>query len=272
MTILVTGATGNVGRHVVNKLVQSGQHVRALSHNPAAANLPEGVEVVYGDLTEPETLVPVLKGVKGIYLMTSSAGGSPLQTGSEIIELATKAGVRRAAILWCGEKGTVERAAEASDLEWTQIHPYCEFMSNTLLWAESIRTGSVVREPFGDSLNAVIHEADVAAVAATALTEDGHAGKTYILTGPEALTARDKVRIIGEALGRDIQFSELTTEQARERMKKWGVAEDMVEYVLKWHENLPKEAYTVVPTVREVTGQQARTFAQWVADHIHDFR
>ncbi|WP_199616972.1 NmrA family NAD(P)-binding protein [Paenibacillus alkalitolerans] len=271
MTILVTGATGNVGRHVVNQLVRSGQHVRALSRNPAAANVPEGVETVYGDLTAPETLVPALKGVKGIYLMTSVAGGSPLQTGSEIIELAEKAGVRRAAILWSGEKGTVERAAEASGLEWTFIQPYCEFMSNTLIWAESIRSESVVREPFGDSLNAVIHEADVASVAATALSKDGHAGKTYILTGPEALTPRAKVRIIGEALGRDVRFIELTKEQARERLKKLGVSEDMIEYVLKWHENLPKEAYTVVPTVQEVTGQRARTYAQWVADHLQDF-
>jgi uncharacterized protein YbjT (DUF2867 family) len=271
MTILVTGATGNVGRHVVNQLVKSGQHVRALSRNPAAANLLDGVEVVYGDLTMPETLVPALKEVSGIYLMTSSAGGTPLQTGNEIIELASKAGVRRIAILWSGEKGSVERAAEASGLAWTLIHPYCEFMSNTLAWTESIRTESAVREPFGDSPNAIIHESDVAAVAVAALTEEGHAGKTYVVTGPEALAPRDKVRIIGEALGRKIGFSELTKVQARERMKKSGVSEDMIEYVLKWHENLPKEAYTVVQTVKEVTGQQPRTFAQWVADHIQDF-
>ncbi|GAA3407693.1 NAD(P)H-binding protein [Paenibacillus hodogayensis] len=271
MTILVTGATGNVGRHVVHTLFQSGRSVRALSRNPKAAILPEEVEVVYGDLTMPETLVPVLKGIEGIFLLTSSAGGSPLQTGSEIIELAVKAGVRRIVMLWNGEKGTVERATEASDLEWTHIHPYCEFMSNTLAWTESIRTERVVREPFGDTPNAVIHEADVAAVAATVLTQDGHAGKTYVLTGPEALTPRDKARMIGEALGRNIRFSELSKDQAHERMKTMNLPEDVIEYVLHWHENLPAEAYTVVPTVKEVTGQQARTFAQWVTAHIQDF-
>lgn len=271
MTILVTGATGNVGRHVVNQLVKSGQRVRALTRNPAAARLPEGVEVVYGDLTLPETLVPVMEGVKGIHLMTSSGGsGSMLQTGTEIVEIATKAGVRRVTMLWSGKNGTVEEAVKASNLEWTLLQP-SEYMSNTLLWAESIRTESVVQEPFGDALNAFIHEADVGAVAATALVEDGHAGKTYTLTGPEALTVRDKVRIIGLVLGRNIQFSELTNEQARERMKKLGVSDDMIEYVIEWHENPPKEAYTVVPTVKEITGKPARTFAQWVEEHIKHF-
>ncbi|WP_372630116.1 NmrA family NAD(P)-binding protein [Cohnella sp.] len=273
MTILVTGATGNVGRHLVHQLVRSGQQVRALTRNPAMAKavLPEGVENVYGDLAAPETLAPAMEGVKGIYLMTSSGGGAPLQTGDEIIDLAVKAGVQRVAILWSGVKGTVEQAAEASNLDWTHIQPYCEFMSNTLSWAESIRTSSLVEEPFADSLNAIVHEADVGSVAAAALTETGHAGKTYTLTGPEALTPRDKVNIIAAALGRDIKFNELTKQQARERLKKAGVSDEMIDYVHDWHENLPKEAYTVVPTVAEVTRRHARTFAQWVAEHLHVF-
>ncbi|GGD52879.1 NmrA family NAD(P)-binding protein [Paenibacillus nasutitermitis] len=273
MTILVTGATGNVGRHVVHQLVQSGQQVRALTRNPAKAKevLPKGVEVVYGDLAAPETLTSVMAGVKGIYLMTSSGGGTPLQTGDEIIDLAMKAGVERVAILWSGVKGTVEQAAEASDLEWTHIQPYCEFMSNTLSWAESIRTASVVQEPFANYLNAIVHEADVAAVAVAALTKTGHAGKTYTLTGPEALTPRDKVNVIAAALKRDIRFDELTKQQARERLKQTGVSNEMIDYVHNWHENLPKEAFTVVPTVKDVTGQDARTFAQWVAEHLRVF-
>lgn len=273
MTFLVTGATGNVGRHVVRQLIQSGEQVRALTRNPArsAEVLPVGAEHVYGDLASPETLAPALEGVKGIYLMTSSGGGAPLQTGKKIIELAVKAGVQRVAILWSGMKGTVERAAEESDLEWTQIQPYCEFMSNTLSWAESIRTASVVREPFADSLNAIVHEADVASVAVTALTERGHAGKTYTLTGPEALTPRQKANIVAAALGRDITFEELTKQQARERLHATGVSDEMIDYVLQWHENLPKEAYTVAPTVKQVTRRDARTFEQWVAEHLHAF-
>ncbi|USK35838.1 NAD(P)H-binding protein [Bacillus sp. F19] len=271
MTILVTGATGNVGRHIVNQLVKAGHHVRALTRNPSSAKLPEGVEVVYGDLTEPKTFAPALNGVTGIHLITfNSDGYTPLQTGPEIVELAEKAGVRRVTVLWNGEKGPVERGVEASDLEWTFLQPV-EFMSNALQWAESIRLEGIVREPFGDSPSAMIHVADIASVAVAALIGNGHAGKTYTLTGPEVLTVLDKVRILGAAIDRDIQFFELTEDQARERMREQGSPEDAIDFVLGWYANPPKSAYTVVPTVEQVTGLPARTFTQWAAEHVHHF-
>lgn len=270
MTILITGPTGNVGRHIVNHLIQTGQQVRVLIRNPKSAkNLPSGVEIAYGDLNAPETLIPALRGVTAIHLMTT-ANGAALKTGPEIVELAVKAGVKRATILWSGEKGPVEKAVEASPLEWTQLQP-SEYMSNALYWTESIRTEGVIREPFASELNAVVHEADIGTVAAIALTEEGHAGKTYTLTGPESLTVYDKVSIISEAIGRDIQFIELTKEQAKERMIQRGVPEDMADYVIKWHANPPKEAYTVVPTVENVTGRPARTYAQWISENLEKF-
>lgn len=272
MTILVTGATGNVGRHIVNQLLEAGQHVRALTRNPSSAKLPEGVEVVYGDLTEPKTLAPALNGVTGIHLITfNSDGYTPLQTGPEIVELAQKAGVRRVSVLWNGENGPVERAVEASNLEWTLLQPV-EFMSNALGSAESIRMEGVVREPYGNSPSAMIHVADIADVAAAALTGDGHAGKTYTLTGPEVLTVFDKVRIIGATIGRDIQFIELSEDQARERMKEQGAPEDAIDFVLGWYANPPKSAYTVAPIVEQVTGHPARTFAQWVSENVQYFK
>ncbi|MFY0758662.1 NAD(P)H-binding protein [Metabacillus dongyingensis] len=271
MTILVTGATGNVGRHIVNQLVKAGHHVRALTRNPSSAKLPEGVEVVYGDLTEPKTLASALNGVTGIHLITfNSDGYTPLQTGPEIVDLAQKTGVRRVTVLWNGEHGPVEKAVEASDLEWTFLQPV-EFMINALQWGESIRSEGIVREPFGQSPSAIIHEADIASVAVAALIGDSHAGKTYTLTGPEVLTVFDKVRILGAEIGRDIQFFELTEDQARERMRVQGAPEDAIDFVLGWYANPPKSAYTVVPTVEQVTGRQARTFAQWVSEHVHHF-
>lgn len=271
MTILVTGATGNVGRQIVNQLVRAGQTVRALTRNPANAKLPEGVEVVYGDLTAPETLTSALNGVTGIHLITfNSDGFTPLQTGPKIVELAKNAGVRRVTVLWNGEHRPVEKAVEASDLEWTFLQPV-EFMINALQWGESIRSEGIVREPFGHSLSAIIHEADIASVAVTALVEGGHSGKTYTLTGPEALTLLDKVRILGEVIGRNIQFVELTEEQARERMRKNGAPDDAIDYVIGWYAKPPESAYTVVPTVEQITGRPARTFTQWAAEHIHHF-
>jgi uncharacterized protein YbjT (DUF2867 family) len=274
MKILVTGATGTVGRHVVNQLIQAGHQVRALTRNPAKANLPAGVEVMAGNLAAPKTVEPALAGVSGFHLInfdSGADGGALLQTGPEIVALATQAGVRRITVLMGGEKGSVEQAVEASDLAWTLLQPV-EFMANALDWVGSIRAEGVVRGPFAHRLSALIHEADIGAVAATALSEDGHAGQTYILTGPEALTPPDMVRIIGAAIGRDLRFVELTEAQAREQWRESGYSEEVIEFFVWALGNTPTEGYTVVPTVEQVTGRPARTFAQWAAEHAEVFR
>jgi uncharacterized protein YbjT (DUF2867 family) len=274
MKILVTGATGTVGRHLVNHLTQAGHQVRALTRNPEKANLPHGVEVIAGNLALPETLAPALAGVTGLHLINfdSGASGNPLlQNGPEIVALAKKAGVRRVTVLRGGEKGSVEQALEASDLAWTFLQPV-EFMANAFDWVESIRTEGVVREPFGSRLSAMIHEGDIAAVAATVLTEDDHAGQSYTLTGPEALTPPEMVRTLGAAIGRDLRFIELTEAQARERWRASGYPEEVIEFFVWALGNTPVEGYTVVPTVAQVTGRPARTFAQWAAEHAEVFR
>lgn len=271
MTILVTGATGNVGRHVVEELHKAGHRVRALSRYPASAKLPAAVEVIGGDLSNPSTLAPALQGVSGLHLITTGTGYVPLTTGKEIIEAAEAAGVQRVSVLWDGKKGTVEHAVESSNLEWTQLQPV-EYMSNVLNWRESIRTEGVVRDLYGDSLSAAIHEGDIGRVAAAALTDDGHAGKIYNLTGPEALTVQDKVRILSRLIGRDIQFIQLTEDQERKRMAELGVGKDIMDYVINWHMNPPVEAYSVEPAVKVVTGRPARTFAQWAQEHVNLFK
>ena len=274
MKILVTGATGTVGRHIVNHLIQAGHKVRALTRNPEKANLPDGVEVVAGNLAAPETLAPALAGVTGLHLINfdSGASGDPLlQSGSEIVALAKKAGVQRVTVLMGGQKSSVEQALEASDLAWTFLQPV-EFMANAFDWVESIRTEGVVREPFGSRLSAMIHEADIGAVAAAVLTENGHAGQSYTLTGPEALTPPEMVRLLGKALGRNLQFIELTEAQARERWRESGYPEEVIEFFVWALGNTPVEGYTVVPTVEQITGRPARTFAQWAAEHAEAFR
>lgn len=271
--ILVTGATGTVGHHLVDQLVQAGQPVRALTRNPAAANFPDEVKVVSGDLTAPETLVPALDGVTGMHLIPIGGDDyTPLQTAPEIIELATEAGVQRVTVLTgTDDELAVVKAVEAAGVEWTHLRP-AEFMANALEWTESIRTEGEVQASFGDKPRAMIHEADIAAVAVTALLEDGHTGQTYTLTGPEALSRIEAVRTIGEEIGRDIRFVELTPEQAREQMRALGLQEESIEAVIEYETNPPEEAYTVLPTVEQVTGQPARTFAEWTAEHAEAFQ
>ncbi|GIH95601.1 NAD(P)H-binding protein [Planobispora siamensis] len=272
MTFLVTGATGKVGRRVVDDLLRAGQRVRALTRDPARADLPEPVEVVRGDLADPRTLGPAFDGVVGAHLLT--AGGddyATLRTGPELVELAQKAGVRRVTLLWNGQVGPVEKAFAASDLEWTALQPV-DFMSNTLTWASAIKERGEVREPFADVPGGVVDERDVAAVAAAVLARGGHAGRTYVLTGPQVLSQRGRLAAIAEAIGRPLRFVELTEEQARKRWRQAGYGEELIELLVSWQGNPPPEAVSISPAVREITGREPRSFAEWAADHADAFR
>ncbi|NUW45959.1 NmrA family NAD(P)-binding protein [Nonomuraea rhodomycinica] len=275
MTILVTGATGTVGRRVVDELVRAGRQVRALTRDPSRASglLPADVEVVAGDLADPGSLPAAFDGVTAAHLITFAGDDyAPLKHGAEIVELAVKAGVRKVSVLGGRADGPLERALEATEVEWTLLNPV-EFMSNTLRWwAGSVKAHGVVREPFGDRLSALVHEADIAAVAAAVLTGEGHGGRTYTITGPEALTTRQKVRVLAEATGLDITFTELTEQEARAEWRSHGMGEETVEFLVQALGNTPEVGYTVVPTVEQVTGRPARPFAQWAAEHAAAFR
>lgn len=287
MKILVTGATGYVGRQVVGQLVQAGVSVRALTRNPAAARLPAGVEVMAGDLTHPTNLAAALTGSERLYLFPVE------ETAHEVIALAKVAGVRRivdlsAASVTVGlHINPVEQVVEASGLEWTHVRPG-SFMTNMLqIWAPSIRAERVVRYPFGDEPMNLIHEADIAAVAVAALLEEGHNGAAYTLTGPAAITVREQVQAIGAALGEEVRYEEVARERARELMKAQGgfaaaVADLMLGFIdYGGGETAGADGYSDQdwsallqpwPDVERVTGRPARSFAEWACDHVADFR
>ncbi|MFE9020460.1 NAD(P)H-binding protein [Streptomyces sp. NPDC007808] len=270
--ILVGGATGTVGRRIVAELLARGHEVRALTRDPAKAAFPAGVEVVRGDLTEPDTLIPALEGVTGLHLITF--GGpyfAPLETGPRILELARAAGVHRVTVLHGGGPSPLEDAVRADEgVGWTVLMPV-EFMANALEWADGIQGSDEVREPFVARLSAMVHEGDIGAVAAVALTEEGHGGQEYVITGPELLTVGDKVAAIAAARGREIALVELTEEQAVEQWRAAGQPEDVIAFLLEAYGNTPEVGRTVVDTVEKVTGRPARTFAQWAAEHADAF-
>jgi uncharacterized protein YbjT (DUF2867 family) len=287
MKILVTGATGFVGRQVVNQLIQAGAQVRALTRNPATANLPLNVEVVQGDLTELATLIPALQGVDRVYLFPVD------ETAREVVTLARQSGVRRivdlsAASVTVGlHTNPVEQAVEESGLEWTHVRPG-GFMTNMLqIWAPSIRAERVVRYPFGDEAMNLIHEADIAAVAVAALLEDGHNGAVYTLTGPAAITVREQVEAISAALGEPVRFEEVTREKARELMHTQGgfaaaVADLMLGFIdyggeqASGDDGYSDQDWSALmktwPDVEKVTGRPPRSYAEWACDHVEDFR
>jgi uncharacterized protein YbjT (DUF2867 family) len=267
MRILVTGATGNVGRLVVDHLLAAGAtEVRALTASPAKAALPAGVEVVRGYLGRPDTVPAALEGVDRMYL-------APLpRTVREVVALARQAGVRQIVDL-AGAKGSlwhaVEEAVEESGIAWTHLEAG-EFMTNSTTWAGQIRSTGMVCDAYPTAADAPVALEDIAAVAATLLLEDGHAGKAYELTGPQTLTRAELVRIIGRALGRDIPFVELTRERAAERLSK--VIGGYAAWYLDRMAQLADQPQPAVPTVEELTGRPGTTFAEWAVKHAGGFR
>ncbi|WP_181763830.1 NAD(P)H-binding protein [Streptomyces albidus (ex Kaewkla and Franco 2022)] len=277
MTILVTGATGHVGRRVAERLIEAGERVRVLTRNPEGADLPDGAEICGGDLSSPATLEGPLDGVRRVYLFPVP------ETAEEVAGVLEKAGVEHVALLSSmsitedGENNpsaqhhlTVEKALRERQFTWTFVRP-TGFATNTLWrWGDAVRAEGVVRAPYGRSARALIHESDIGDVAAEALLGDECAGKVLDLTGPELLTQIEQVRLIGEAIGREIRFEEVTPEQAREAMAG-SVAPEFADMVLGALARQVDDPGPVLPTVEEVTGRPARTFAQWARDHADDF-
>jgi uncharacterized protein YbjT (DUF2867 family) len=202
-------------------------------------------------------------------------------TAAAVTELAVRAGVRRVAVLSSSavtQPGdnmvsvmhrTVEDAVLRSGLDATFVRPG-GFATNTLSWAPSVRAEGVVRAPYPGAAMNSIHEADIAAVATAALLDDKHAGAAYQLTGPASITQAEQVRAIAAATGREVRFEELTPERARAAMAQVMPAE-IADLMLGYLAGSVDTVAEVLPTVEQVTGRPARTYAEWAADHAADF-
>lgn len=282
MRILVTGATGNVGRLVVDELLAArpdpSVRIRALTTNPKKANLPDGVEVVTGFLGRLETMPAALEGVDTLYLAPHPA------TAKEVVRLAKQAGVQRVVALSSSEadeeaKGdpstwhyyATEHAVltEGKGLRWTFLRPG-QFMWNLIDSAPQIKATGEVRAAYGKSAFAPIHLSDIAAVAAKVLLTDGHDGEKYLLAGPETISKIDATRIIGEVLGREIPFIELSREEARQQFVDGGL-EEIADWMLD--NDAMGVDYPQPPdfTVERLLGRPARTFRQFVAENVDAF-
>jgi uncharacterized protein YbjT (DUF2867 family) len=277
--IVVTGATGNVGRQVVAQLMDRGERVRAITRDPGSAGLPAGVQVVRGDLADPASLEPHLKDADSVFLLWPFTGQAAAAELAPSVVEALARHARRIVYLSAhvpdGQPDSWWRAVEsliaASGAEWTFLRPV-GFATNTLMWADQIRSGNVVRWPYGSAARSLIHERDIAAVAVRALTEDGHAGQKYVLTGPETITQADQVRIIGEETGRAVRWEELAPADARQfLLDAWGDP-GFVDSALTAWAAMATQPEPVTPTVQEITGVPALTFRQWARDHAGDFR
>ncbi|MFD1939318.1 NAD(P)H-binding protein [Nonomuraea mangrovi] len=278
--ILVTGATGNVGRHAIRLLLDNGNQVAAVTRNAPAADLPLEAHVVVADPSAPQSLATSLDGVDAILLSPRAVADA----GAELLSLAVEHGVTRVVVLsattvehpagqerFAAHFKAVEDAAKASGLQWTFLR-CSDFAANALGWAPQIRSTGIVRGAYGDAATSPIHERDIAAVAVKALTDTAHAGRHYLLTGPQSLTQRDKVRLIGLAIGRELTFQEVSPEQVRQSMLAQGVPEDVPERLLGSLADFAKQAGPSTDMVDRLLGRPALTFAEWAAEHADAFR
>ncbi|GHJ16686.1 nucleotide-diphosphate-sugar epimerase [Micromonospora sp. AKA38] len=279
--VLVTGATGRIGRAVIDQLVDAGVPVRALVRRPeSAATLPTAVEVVTGDLTVPASLDAALTAVRAVFLVWTA----PPHTAPSVVDRLA-AHPRRVVYLSAPHRtphpffqqpnpmatlhARIEQLIAATGLDATIVRPGM-FASNALhWWAPAIRRDAVVRWPYGAAQTAPVDDRDVAAVVARVLSENGHAGGDYVLTGPESLSQAEQVSLIGAALGRPIAFEDLPPDEFRRQAPE--AARPAVDMLLAaWRATLGHPAH-VTTTVSRLLGTPARTFRQWAADHVTAF-
>lgn len=276
MNFLVTGATGNAGGQVVRALTADGHAVRALTRRPDRGSWPTGVQPVGGDLDHPETLAGPLAGVDGVFLMSGYADMPAL-----LAEIR-RAGVGRVVLLWSSsvplgdmDNAVVayhtlsEQAVRESEVAHTVLRPSM-FMTNALPWAAQLAAGDVVRVQWPAVAAAVIDPHDVGAVAAAVLVAGGYDGEALRLTGPRALRPAERVRILGEALDRDLRVEELSDEQTLGELRA-SMPARYVEAFSAFYLDGTLDESPVLPTVAEVLGREPRDFATWAAEHAAAF-
>jgi uncharacterized protein YbjT (DUF2867 family) len=284
--ILITGATGTTGREVVEELRRLGaKGVRALVRDPARADFirEAGFEAVAGDFERPETLGAALKGVERALLLTPPTPDTVNQQ-REFIVAATGAGVRHVVKLsaigadsdtpegfgkWHGQS---ENLLKTSGLKWTMLRPNF-FMQNLLGQARQIAATGGIYQPVGDARASFIDVRDIAAVAAHALTEDGHEEQTYTLTGPEALSYHDVAAKLSEATGRAINYVPVSPEQFRAGALGAGLPEWLVSALERLNELFASgAAAAVTDAVSRVGRKEPTTFDQFARDHAEAFK
>ncbi|MER7847427.1 NAD(P)H-binding protein [Kitasatospora sp. NPDC096077] len=272
---LVTGATGKVGREAVDQLLALDHPVRALSRNPEEANLPAGVEVAAGSPADPASLAAAFDGVAAALVVLSgdvageaaNVAAAARAAGTSQIVLLSSAGIEHPLPHGISQEHRAsEVAIEESGVPWTFLRPG-PFHANTSWWIRTVRETDSVRCWIGNNPGAPIDEYDIASVAVVALTQNGHLGKSYLLTGPETLTSEDQARILGEVLGRELEFSVAPPEEVVDVFT--GITGDRPAAETNVAALRSPEVPWAKPTraVRDLTGREPRPYRRWAVEN-----
>ena len=269
-TVLVTGATGRVGRHVVAGLRAAGVTVRALVRTPELAGFPPGVELIQGDITDVAAVRRAAAGVDAAFLLWpsfSADGASQIVPAlpSRVVYLSSLSAAEG------GVWGDVEQLLRDADKAWTFLRP-SGFAVNAQAWAGDFRSGDTLRLPYPEASRSMIHERDIAAVAVLSFVNPGHVGQIYELTGPEALTQAEQVATIARAVGKDMHVVPLVGDEARQAMLDQGADPALAASAVNYRASLVDNPEPVTTTVAELTGRPALTFADWAREHADEFR
>ncbi|MFE0021523.1 NAD(P)H-binding protein [Amycolatopsis sp. NPDC059021] len=280
--ILVIGATGTVGREIVKLLTSAGERVRAFTRSPDRARFGDTVEVAGGDLGDPASIRAAVSDVDAVFALSSGPGALAqdravaeairLHRTERVVKLSSVAAMAPTRSGYGAEQAEGERVFAGSGARWTILRP-AAFMSNAFQWAWSVKAESRAYQCHGEIARAVVDPADIAAVAAACLTGDGHHGRTYQLTGPEALTAPQQVALLAAALGSPVGYVPATTAQARTAMVEAGLPAGFVDGLLAAQAvGDPSVGGRPLPTVRRITGHEPGSFAAWLERNLSAFR
>ncbi|MFF0340034.1 NAD(P)H-binding protein [Kribbella sp. NPDC004875] len=269
-TVLVTGATGRVGRHVVDGLRAAGVTVRALVRTPDLAGFPPDVELIQGDLYDPAAVRRAAADADSAFLLwpSFSATGAADIIGElprRVVYLSSLSAPSG------GVWGDVEELLQDARKDWTFLRPG-GFAVNAQSWAGDFRTGDVIRVPSPEAGRSLIHERDIAAVAVLTLLNDRHIGQFYDLTGPEVLTQAEQVRTIARVVGKEMRIETVPDAEAQQAMLDAGLDPILAESSVAYWASLVDNPEPVTSTVSELTGRPALTFAEWAREHAAEFR
>jgi len=262
--MLITGATGTIGRHLVELLRSRDVAVRAMTREPARLPAADGFEVVRADFDDPASLRRAAAGVTDVFLVTAppepharhdlamiaAAQDAGVQRVVKLSAIGT--GVRYAGSVIGAWHQEGEEALRTSGLSWSVLRPSV-FAANALWWADTIRGGGPVPDNAAGAAQGVVDPRDVAACAAAVLTQEGHDGATYTLTGPEAISVPEQAAILGKILGRDIAVRTVAVPDAA-----WAAG-------VSWSRD--GRNATVTDDVPRLLGRPARSFREWAEDH-----
>lgn len=277
--ILITGATGNVGKVLVSSLVDEGANVRALVRDPKKTKgFNSQVEVVIGDLNKPETLLPVMQGVDHLYIVTPDT-----QQVTNLLRVAKHNQVRHVVKQSTIEAGRSlgpgkwhrqqEELIKTMGFAWTFLRPTMMMVNSIEWWKETIKAQSTVYFPGGKGKVVPVDERDIASVACKVLTEPGHEGKIYELTGPEALTIGEMVETLAKALGKPIRYMDVPVFAAAISLIRFGLPLYVIKGLMHTLGALRRSEYEYITyAVEHIGGHESRTFEQWCREHAGAFQ